>query len=504
MTEDITALNQITNHSRLLIISNRLPFVIEKQEDKLEIKSGSGGLSTALAPVLRNRGGIWIGSLGAFDVEEKELEKILENTKKAEGFLFFTVPLTKKEVSLYYDGFSNEIIWPLFHDLQMLCHFVPEYWESYQSVNKKFAEAIVSQTQENDFIWVHDYHLMLVGQELRAKGLQQKLGFFLHIPFPPLDIFLKLPWRKQVIQALLEYDLIGFQTTRDRRNFIQCVRALIKNASITYSKPVHLCTMQTREVRIGAFPISIDFEEFNRVAASKEVEEDIELFKEDEKPQFQVFSVDRLDYTKGIVYRLEGIRTFLKQHPEFHKKVQFLQLVVPSRSEIPQYHNLKEEINRRVGEINSQFTQDGWVPIHHLYRSYNRRELIAHYRSSNLILITPIKDGMNLVVKEYIASNVNNNGVVILSEFAGAATQLYKEVILVNPYDITGVANAIHSAMMMPLKERRRKMKKMRYLVEKYDVFWWVKNFLNTAFSKNLEDFPQSNENGSSDFISIS
>lgn len=489
-------LNQTQDRSRprLVIISNRLPFVVEKKDDKLSLKSGSGGLATALAPVLRDRGGVWIGWTGMSDGDEQEITALFKKTQYSQGFLLSPVFLDKEDISLYYDGFSNEIIWPLFHDLQTQCHFVPEYWEAYKRVNGMFADKVTEQVLPSDFIWVHDYHLLLVGQELRNRKAHQKIGFFLHTPFPPLDIFLKLPWRFQIINALLQYDLIGFQTMRDKRGFIQCARTLLKEVHITNNKSMHICTINQREVRIGVFPISIDYHEFERVATSKEVTENLITLKKSTYNQIMVFSVDRLDYTKGILLRLEAIRRFLTEHPEFHKKIQFMQLVIPSRAEIPQYHQLMEEINRLVGEINSQITHEGWVPIHHLYRSFDRKELITHYRRSEIVLITSVKDGMNLVAKEYIASNVEENGVVILSEFAGAAAQLSHEALLVNPYDVVGVANAIHTAITMPFKEKKKRMRKMRRDVKKYDVFWWVENFLQAAFSKVLQDFPQIHE----------
>lgn len=480
---------------RLVIISNRLPFVIHKEQSgELSIKPGSGGLTTALAPVLRDRGGIWIGWTGTVDVNEQEIIKLSEESQKKEGFLFAPVFLTQEDITLYYDGFANEIIWPLFHDLQTECHFVPEYWYAYKKVNNKFADVIMKKILPDDFIWVHDYHLMVLGEELRNRGVKQKLGFFLHIPFPSLDIFLKLPWRFQIIQALLQYDLIGFQTMRDKRNFIHCVKTLFKDARVSSNRSIHTCKVGSREVRIGVFPISIDNHEFERIAASDEVTAEVKALKEATQKQQLVFSIDRQDYTKGILFRLEAIFRFLKDHPEFHKKVQFIQLVVPSRAEIPKYHELKEEINRLVGEINSQMTHDGWVPIHHLYHSFNRKELITHYRASDVMLITPVKDGMNLVAKEYIASNVDEKGVLVLSEFAGAAAQLYHEAILVNPHDTLNVAEAIHMALTLPPKEARRRMRKMRRDLQKSNIFWWVEQFLMTAISKELKDFPQINE----------
>jgi trehalose 6-phosphate synthase/phosphatase len=486
-------MNQASSNNsspRLIIVSNRLPFVVQQEEGNLSLKSGSGGLATALAPVLRDRGGIWVGSTGAEDLDEQKVAELFKQNERSQGFRFAPVFLSKEEVALYYEGFSNEVIWPLFHDLQTLCRFVPEYWEAYQNVNRKFAAAVMQRALPEDFLWVHDYHLMLLGQELRQAGATQKIGFFLHIPFPSMDIFLKLPWRFQIIHGLLQYDLIGFQTMRDKRNFIQCVKTLVKDARISNTKVLQSCKIGQREVRIGAFPISIDYRDFEAAANSVEVAEEVKTLKKSMHNQLLVFSIDRLDYTKGIVYRLEAIRRFLMQYPDFQKKIQFIQLVVPSRAEIPKYHELKEEINRLVGEINSQYTREGWVPIHHLYRSFGRKELLAHYRAAEIMLITPVKDGMNLVAKEYIACNIEENGVVVLSEFAGATAQLHREALLVNPYDVLGMAAAIHAAVNMPFAERKKRMRLMRRDLKKSDIFWWVENFLRAAASKELKDFP--------------
>lgn len=479
------------HHSRFMIVSNRLPIVISNEEGKLTASMGSGGLVTALAPVLKNRGGIWIGWPGPVEEEErKTVNEMLEKESHHEGFFLHPIFLTQEEVKLYYDGFANEIIWPLFHDLQSECHFDPLYWKAAQDVNHKFAEGICQKIQSDDFLWIHDYHLMLVGQELRKLGVTEKIGFFLHIPFPSFDIFIKLPWRFQILRTLLEYDLIGFQTPRDQRNFLQCVKRLLPDVKITNQRQVHFCTIHDREVRVGAFPISIDYQEFSEMAAGKEVSNQVGFDYEHFKGQKIVFSCDRLDISKGIIYRLEAIRHLLKNHPEIHEKVTFFQVVIPSRVEIPKYQSLKKEIDRLVGEINSQFTKTGWVPIHYLFHSISRKELLAFYRISEIALVTPVKDGMNLVAKEYIASNVNENGVLILSEFAGAATQLQHEALLINPYDIEGLAETIYTALMLPQQERKKRMRKMRRKVHRYDVFWWIHTFLNAANAKELSDFP--------------
>jgi len=476
------------NGSQLIIVSNRLPFEIEVKEDEPELKPGSGGLVTALAPVLKNRGGIWTGWPGGSGLDETKLHKAIVKMQDSVGFEFDPVFLTKEQVDLYYHGFSNEIIWPLFHDLQTQCNFAPEYWKAYQEVNDRFAEVLVRRGKENQFIWVHDYQLMLVGQSLRRKGVTSKIGFFLHIPFPPLDLFMKLPWRFQVLQALLSYDLIGFQTLRDCRNFIQCVRLLKKN--IHYVKGFYLCRDQDKETRIGAFPISIDFKEFADNAYSQQISEAAWLLHEKWTDQQLIFSLDRLDYTKGITYRLEAIRTFLQKYPEFHKKVCFIQVIIPSRTDIPSYQQLKQQIDRLVGEINSQYTQDSWIPIYHIFRHLNQQELLAYYRTSDVALVTPIKDGMNLVAKEYIACQIERNGVLILSEFAGAAVQLHRGALLVHPYDVAGIAEIIHKALTMPKEERLKRMRQLRRIVKKYDIFWWMQTFLRTAFAHDLKDFP--------------
>lgn len=476
---------------RLLLVSNRLPIAMQRDEEgRLNLKPGSGGLVTALAPLLRDRGGVWIGWPGLADLEKIETAPLLDQASKASGFNLTPVYLSKDDAQGFYDGFSNEIIWPLFHDLQLLCNFNPDYWTYYQQVNEKFAETILQNSNHNDYVWVHDYHLMLLGQKLRQKGFTSALGFFLHIPFPPMDIFIKLPWRFELIRALLEFDLIGFQTMRDRRNFIHCVRMLLKDVRIETKSGMHVCHLQDREVRVGSFPISIDYKNWAALASSKEVEQGAWRVHESYPEQKMVFSVDRLDHTKGIPFRLEAIRYFLKRHPELHQKATFIQVVVPSRVEIPKYHQLKIEIDRLVGEINSEFSKESWVPIHHHFRSLTPQDLVSYYRTSEVGFVSPIQDGMNLVAKEYVACNIDESGVLILSEFAGAASQLHEGALLVNPYDIAGVSEAIYKALTMPDAEKKKRMRKMRRNIKRYDIFWWVEAFLSTAFHKELVDFP--------------
>lgn len=462
---------------RLVIVSNRLPIVLTKGDlGDWQVQPGSGGLVTALAPVLRDRGGLWIGWPGT--VEEVDLDGLVAIGSQDAGYILKPVKLTAEEANQYYFGFSNEIIWPLFHDMQSRCNFDPAYWNMYQAVNCKFAQVIAQNTGMNDYIWVHDYHLMLVAKELRGMELECKIGFFLHIPFPPLDIFIKLPWRLQILRALLEYDLIGFQTTRDRNNFIHCVEALIKGIRYDTRRQVSTITVPNREVKVGIFPVSIDFNEFARQAAHKSVAERASQLYE-AIPNCQIIlGVDRLDYSKGIPEKLQAFRNTLERFDDLQGKVTLVQIVVPSREDIPEYRELKTEIEGLVSEINGKFTQPGWIPIQYMFRNLERTELLAYYRAAEIALVTPLKDGMNLVAKEYCAAKVDTNGVLILSEFAGAATQLRRNSLLVNPYDIEGVANAIHRAYNMSRDERRSRMRRLRKSIRKRDIFWWVDFFL--------------------------
>lgn len=454
------------------------------------MRPGSGGLVTAMAPVLRNRGGLWIGWPGIPEVEGLDFEALLNDAAKDSGYTFKPVSLTREEVDGFYYGFSNEILWPLFHDLQTRCNFNPSYWNMYQKVNRKFAEAISRNAMDEDHIWIHDYHLMTVGRELHEIGIDSKIGFFLHIPFPPLDLFIKLPWRFQILHALLSYDLIGFQTQRDRRNFVQCVRTMLSDVPVRGKGQVLTAQVDAREVRIGNFPISIDYDEFSQTAATEAVSERAREIRDNLTARYIVLGVDRLDYTKGIPERLAAFRLMLERYPELHRHISLVQVVVPSRMHIPKYHDLKIEIEQLISEINGRFTQSGWIPIHYIFQSLDRTELLAYYRAADIALVTPLKDGMNLVAKEYCASNVEEKGLLILSEFAGAAAQMHKSALLVNPYDVESIAEALYYATRMDLGERKRQMQALRRGVRKTDIFWWVDSFLNAVFAHELDDFP--------------
>ncbi|MBI5250193.1 MAG: trehalose-6-phosphate synthase [Desulfomonile tiedjei] len=473
---------------RLVIVSNRLPVVMEHNDTGWFVRPSSGGLVTALAPVLRDRGGIWIGWPGTSS--EIDLTEPLAIGTRTAGYSLKPVSLTPQEVQNFYFGFANEVIWPLFHDLQGSCNFDPDYWATYQEVNFKYAEVTAETAGKGDYIWVHDYHLMCLGRALRQLGVNSLIGFFLHIPFPPLDIFLKLPWRFQILRALLEFDLIGLQTLRDYRNFLQCIRAVIKDVRVQLNGRIATIRFGERGLRVGAFPISIDYKAFAREAVSEEVTERSRHIHEELPKRHIVLGVDRLDYTKGIPHKLDAFRRLLTQHPELREQITLVQVVVPSRETIPKYQDLKMEIERMVGEINGLFTVWGWAPIIYIFRSLDRDELIAYYRASEIALVTPLKDGMNLVSKEFCASSVEEECVLILSEFAGAAAQLQNGALLVNPYDTELVADAIHRAFSMNRVDRKYRMHKLRKKIRENDVFHWVDSFLKAAIGRDLHEFP--------------
>ncbi len=494
-----------TGRNRLIVVSNRLPYTITREKDgKYQVQPASGGLVSAMVPALRNRGGVWIGWPGIIDGSANELEVILDELTEDTGYTLKPIMFSAEEEHGFYQGFSNEIIWPLFHDLFCNCHFDPNYWKTYLQVNQKFARVIFNTVGPNDFIWVHDYHLMEIARELRQLGYQSKLGFFLHIPFPSLDIFLKMPWRFDILCALLEYDLVGFQTLRDQRNFINCVQTLMKEVRIEGDGSIltmkisdqKICQIEgreadtEREIRIGVFPIGIDYETYDSNRATMSVKKKAIQLHEDLQGRKMILGIDRLDYTKGIISKLNAFRNTLQKYPDLIQKVRLVQHVVPSREDIPEYQNFKLKIESLIGTINGEFTCSDWVPIHYIHGSLSPDELLAYYRAADIALVTPLKDGMNLVAKEYCAAHLENSGVLILSEFAGAAAQLKQGAILVNPYDIDGMADSIYEAFNMSKKIQEEHMRIMRRTIADSDIFSWVDSFLRAVIEKDLSHFP--------------
>jgi trehalose 6-phosphate synthase/phosphatase len=491
---DFLALSTPSRLRRLIVVSNRLPIVLGKKDGRWTLQPGSGGLVSALAPVLSHRGGLWIGWPGLALERGGEWEPLLEGYRE-HGYELVPVLLSEDEVKNFYEGFSNAILWPLFHDLLDRCDFDPAYWYAYLEVNQKFARSVLEHSQPDDFIWVQDYQLIHVAQALRAETEERRrIGFFLHIPFPPLDIFVRLPWRSQILGSLLAYDLIGFQTARDSRNFLTCLHHLVPEIEVEEGESLAEVRVGSRTVHVGAFPIGIDAKSYEESARSDEVVRRMEDLRTRMGPVQLVVGVDRLDYTKGLPERLGAFRNALQRYPEMREKVVLFQVVVPSREKVPAYQTLKAHIERLVGEINGELSSAGWVPIQYHYRSLDRRDLLALYRLARAGFVTSIKDGMNLVAKELCACQVDGCGVLILSELAGAAAQLQRGALLVNPYDIEGMADALYQAFTMSDEERRERMEGMREIVREQDIFWWVENYLQAALGAVPDDFRKPKE----------
>lgn len=467
------------NNGRLVIVSNRLPVSFEKDGEELKVKPGSGGLISALEPLLKKNGGVWVGNAGT--EEFSGAEHLLSKTTEKQSYEYAPVFLTKDEQINFYEGFANEVVWPLFHDLQSRCNFDPKYWDYFLRVNRKFADATAKVVKKGDPIWIHDYQLMHVGKWLRERLPKSKIYFFLHIPFPSPDIFSKLPWRKEVLEALLAYDVVGLQTERDLRNFLGCLRSYVPHISVSRKGEMHGIRRDSRETIVGAFPIGIDFDGFSEKAASAEVEERTLQLKKSLIEVKTILGIDRLDYTKGILERIRGFSTLLRRHPEFRRRTSLIQVAVPSRENIAGYQQLKEEIQRIVTQVNGEYGEPGWVPINYMYRAIAKTELLALYRVADVALVTPLKDGMNLIAKEYCAARIDKEGVLVLSEFAGAAAELRNGAILVNPYDELGLAEAMNTALTMLKSEQRRRMLRLRNQIRRSNVHHWVERFLSVA-----------------------
>ncbi|MCG3203283.1 MAG: Trehalose-6-phosphate synthase [Gammaproteobacteria bacterium] len=487
-------MNPSPAEQQLVIVSNRLPFIVGRDPaGRLEARPASGGLVTAMLPILRQKGGTWIGWTGLPEKDDASPAALAESVGWP-GFAVVPVALSDEEVVGFYEGFSNEIIWPLFHDLPSFCEFAPSHWDYYLRVNRKFARAIADNAAPDSLVWVHDYHLINVGSELRQLGARLRTAFFLHIPFPSIDMFMKLPWRQSLLRSLLEYGLVGFQTLNDRRNYVQCLRRLLRGVSVSGKGQVLRVTVGDRHQAVGHFPIGIDFADFAHRAAAPEVRERAQALHNLLPDRRLLFGVDRLDYTKGILLRLRAYREALIRHPELRQRVTLIQVVVPSREHISTYFDLRTQIEQLVSRINGEFTEPGgWVPIHYVFRSLDPVDLLAYYRAAEVALVTPLKDGMNLVAKEYCTCSIEEDCVLVLSEFAGAAAQLRGGALMVNPYDIEGVADAIYRACCMPEQERRRRMRRMRREIMRRDLFWWVSSFFN-AVNKEVPHELQTNQ----------
>ncbi len=455
---------------KTIIISNRLPVKILQWKEGFEFTSSEGGLATGLGSIYRQENNIWLGWPGIEILEGQQQQEVKD--KLAELSLM-PVFLTQNEINLYYEGFSNEILWPIFHYFPSYAHYVDSYWHAYKKVNKKFKEAVLQIIEEDDIIWIHDYQLLLLPGLIRQEMPDVTIGFFQHIPFPSLEIFRLIPWRVEILEGILGADLVGFHTYDDVRHFISSASRLLPVQTSS-----NIITINERPVVAESFPMGIDSKKFEDATHTKVVMDQIETLKKNFSHVSLILSVDRLDYSKGILQRLKAIHSLFDKNPKYLEKVVFYMIVVPSRDTVPQYKDLKDEIDKVVGNINAYYRTLDWIPIHYYYRSFTSEALSALYSIANICLVTPMRDGMNLVCKEYVASRTNNNGVLILSEMAGAAKELV-DAIIVNPNNIGEIYRAIIQAITMPEQEQQRRMKQMREVVDKFNIRHWVKIYMN-------------------------
>ncbi|MCB9202688.1 MAG: bifunctional alpha,alpha-trehalose-phosphate synthase (UDP-forming)/trehalose-phosphatase [Flavobacteriales bacterium] len=464
---------------RIIIVSNRLPVTIKENKEEYTIQASAGGLATGLKSFHKNGNSTWIGWSGIISNDKKEQNKISNLLEKENCSPIF---LDKNLIKKYYDGYSNGTLWPLFHYFTEFTEFKNSYWESYYEVNKIFTETIISQAQKNDTVWIHDYQLMLVPNMLREKRPDLKIGFFLHIPFPSYEVFRILPKRNDIIKGLLGCDLIGFHTYDYARHFISSVKRLLG-----YDVEFNTISTESRKVYVDVFPMGIDYKKFNdtslkvshkSVRERSEIQQQIDKFFMQDPERKLMLSIDRLDYTKGIPQRLKAFRFFIKNHPEYKEKVSLIMLTVPSRVDVEQYQNLKKEVDELVGQINGEFGTISWNPIIYFYRSLPFDNLIELYSSSDIALLTPLRDGMNLVAKEFIASKINKKGVLILSEMAGASKEL-GQATTVNPYSLRSVSNAIVKALNMDEQKQEEDIITMQDRISRYDVFRWANDFVS-------------------------
>jgi len=453
---------------RIINVSNRLPIKLSTTDGDLSFHQSEGGLATGLSRVLDSYKNTWIGWPGA-SVKEEDYERTTDYLA-ARGL--FPIYLTDTEINNFYEGFSNDTLWPLFHYFPTYSNYKEEYWDAYVSVNRKYADAILKEARPDDIIWVHDYQLMLVPAMVRAAAPAVTIGYFQHIPFPDYEIFRSMPWKEELLAGLLGADTIGFQTESDVRHFLSTVSRVLdlpaNENEITY---------MNRTVSTQAFPISIDYQHFRQLADHETTELNVRKIKKIIDTPIAL-SVDRLDYSKGILHRLRAFELFLEQHPEWRQKVTLIHVIVPSRDTVGSYKQLKEEMDRLISNINGKYSVLGWQPIHHFYQSFTPYMLSAFYKSASLALVTPLRDGMNLVCKEYVAANVSLNGMLLLSETAGAAAEL-KDAIIVNPNNTRDFANKIHEGLTMSAEEKKKRMNKMRQIISGSDIFLWASKFMS-------------------------
>ncbi len=466
---------------RIIFVSNRLPVSVSVKDDQVTARQSVGGLATGMKSFYKSYDSLWIGWAGIDKNElnaktKKQFNSIMDQERCSPVFI------DEEDFENYYSGFSNKTIWPLFHYFTQFTEYDKETWNAYKRVNRVFADAVVKHLKKGDKIWVHDYHLLLLPQMIRDRFPDVSIGFFLHIPFPSYEVFRIIPWRKEIIEGMLGADLLGFHTFDYERHFLSSVRRLLG-----YEISFNQINMRERLIKVDNFPMGIDYDRFHNAALNNQkrsIKDKSEVQKEIDKYMLMapdrkfVLSIDRLDYSKGISNRLLAYERFLEKYPGFQKKVTLIMLSVPSRTDVDHYQMMKSEVDELVGRINGRFSTIEWTPVWYFYRSMPFESLIELYSSCEIGLLTPIRDGMNLVAKEYIAARVDGKGVLILSEMAGAAKEM-SEALIINPNNMDEIADAINEALIMPDDEQTERISMLQKRLKRYDVERWAQDFMN-------------------------
>ena len=475
---------------KTVIVSNRLPIRIKKENGALTYVPSEGGLATGLGSIYKEGGNIWLGWPGVAVSKASEKKEIKQELKKNSMHPVF---LNASEIEDFYEGFSNETLWPNFHYFNQYTIYDESLWKAYQKVNRKFAKELESILEEGDTLWIHDYQLLLLPRYIRELNATISIGFFLHIPFPSYESFRLLPWRRDLLNGMLGADFVGFHTYDDMRHFLSSVNRLAGIGNTNGQMNVG-----NRLVLADALPMGIDYDRYASAASLPDTLDREVRYRTSLGDVRLVLSIDRLDYSKGIPQRLLAFEKFLEENPKYLEKVSLFMIVVPSRDTVPKYAQLKAEIDLLVGRINGKFGKISWTPIHYFYRSFPLNALSAFYRMAHVALVTPMRDGMNLVCKEFIASKLDKKGVLILSEMAGSSKEL-SDAIIINPNDINQLVHAIKMALEMPLEEQNRRMEIMQNSLQRYNIHAWVKLFMQRlAFIKkqqeNLQTRPLNDE----------
>lgn len=462
---------------KLIIVSNRLPVSIVRRKGRIRFQPSIGGLATGLSSLYKRKDCVWVGWSGS----ASEGLNVNEVKEKFLSERCHPVFLTQHEIENYYHGFCNKTIWPLFHYFTQYVIYEKEFWNSYEKVNEKFCESVLEVVDRDDEIWIHDYHLLLLPKFLRSKIPDANIGFFLHIPFPSYEVFRLLPWRRKLLEGMLGADLIGFHTYDYAQHFLNSVRRILG-----YEHTLGQINSGGRMIKVDAFPMGIDCERFSKALKSSTVKRETRRIRKKVGRRKVILSIDRLDYTKGIPLRLKAFDLFLERNPRYREKVVYVLVAVPSRSRVEHYIQLKKGVDELIGHINGKYGTIGWTPIWYLYRFIPFNTLVALYRIADVAMVTPLRDGMNLIAKEFVVTK-RDKGMLILSEMAGAAKEL-GEALIVNPNNVEEVADALKEALSMPEGEQVKRNEIMRKRIKRYDVLKWGNEFLERlSYVKELQ-----------------